>query len=212
MSDYAPRTLRQRLIALLGVSALVGTALLVLWLGGVFDSAGGEAAELVDTPKAEDGGDYDVGPLEGDLAPDFEISDFDGDRHRLSDYRGKVVYLNFWATWCVPCQAELPEIYSLDKEYGDDLVVIAINKRETLEMARDFFDNLGRLDGGTGVSYDVNGRDPDETLYNTYHTLPIDSLPISVFIDPRGVVSTVYNGQLNIDDMREAVEKALAAP
>lgn len=206
VSDFPRRSLRGRVIALAGVAVIVGVAMLGLWAAGVFDTATGQAATLVDTPAVE--GVSDVGPLAGQVAPDFEITDFDGKRHRLSDYRGKVVYLNFWATWCVPCQAELPEIYRLHKEYGDGLVVIEINKAEDLGKARDYFEGLGTLDGGKGVSYTVDGIDPTATLYGRYHTLPIDSLPISVFIDSRGVVTKLYNGQLNYDDMKDAVEQA----
>jgi cytochrome c-type biogenesis protein len=207
-TDFPRRTLRGRLLALVGVAAIVGMAMLALWLAGVFDTASGEAAELVQTPAVD--GVSDVGPLAGQVAPDFELTDFGGDRHRLSDYRGKVVYVNFWATWCVPCRAELPEIYKLHQEYGDRLVVIEVNKAESADAARDFFANLGNLQGENGVSYTVDGIDPTATLYARYHTLPIDSLPISVFIDARGVVTKLYNGQLNFDDMHAAVESALA--
>jgi thiol-disulfide isomerase/thioredoxin len=209
VSDFPRRTLRGRILALAGVALIVGAAMLGLWAAGVFETAAGEAATLVDTPSVD--GVSDVGPLKGQVAPDFEITDFNGKRHRLSDYRGKVVYVNFWATWCVPCQAELPEIYRLHKEYGDQLVVIEVNKAESAGKARDYFDNLGNLDGGKGVSYTVDGIDPTATLYARYHTLPIDSLPISVFVDARGVVSKLYNGQLNYDDMKAAVEEALAS-
>ena len=159
--------------ALAGVAVIVGVAMLGIWAAGVFDTASGEAAALVDNAQRRWRLDLEVGPLAGQVAPDFEMSDFDGNRHRLSDYRGKVVYLNFWATWCVPCQAELPEIYRLHQEYGDRLVVIEINRGGVDRQGADFFENLGNLDGGKGVSFTVDGIDPTAALYDRYHTLPL---------------------------------------
>ena len=80
-----------------------------------------------------------------------------------------------------------------------------------MDKARSFFKSLGRLDGGTGVSFTVDGIDPAATLYGRYHTLPIDTLPISVFIDARGVVTQQYNGQMSASQMHDAVEQALAS-
>ncbi len=211
MSELRPRTLRQRLTALFGVCAIVGVAMGLLWLAGFFTSPAGEGASLVDTPPANGALGLVLGSLAGQLAPDFEITDFDGHRHRLSDYRGKVVYLNFWATWCVPCKAELPDIYRLQQQYVDRLVVIEINKAEPVDKARAFFNDLGRLDGGSGVSFTVNGIDPEATLYGRYHTLPFDTLPLSVFVDGRGIVTEQYNGQMRFNQMHDVVERALAS-
>jgi thiol-disulfide isomerase/thioredoxin len=181
----------------------------LLLIVGLFKSPAGEGATLTDTPPVNGAANLDIGSLAGQVAPDFEITDFDGHRHRLSEYRGKVVYLNFWATWCVPCKAELADIYQLQQQYRDRLVVVEINKAESVDKARSFFSNLGRLDGGTGVSFTVNGIDPEATLYGRYHTLPIDTLPISVFIAASGVVTVQYNGQMSLSQMRNAVEQAL---
>jgi thiol-disulfide isomerase/thioredoxin len=211
MTDFAPRTLRDRLIALAGVTAIVGVVIGALYLAGIFDTAAGEPATLVDTPSVDGEPDLDIGPLAGEIAPDFEITDIDGKRHRLSDFRGQVVFLNFWATWCVPCQAELPEIYALQDEYGDRLATIEVDRGESPDKARDFLADVPRLDGKTGVSYTVDGLDPTEVVYNRYETLPIQVTPISVFIDERGVVTRLYNGQLNRDQMREFIEVALAS-
>ncbi|MEO8456212.1 MAG: redoxin domain-containing protein [Chloroflexota bacterium] len=209
MSDFAPRSLRQRFIALIGVAAIVGVVIAALWAAGVFDSTAGEAATLVDTPKVD--GVADVGPQTGKIAPDFEITDIDGVRHRLSDYRGQAVFINFWATWCVPCRAELPEIYALQQEYGDRLATIEVDRGESVDTAKNFLSGVERLDDKKGVSYTVDGLDPSEVVYNRYETLPIQVTPISIFVDKRGVVTKLYNGQLKSDDMRAAIEQALAS-
>jgi thiol-disulfide isomerase/thioredoxin len=203
--------MQQRFIALGGLAAIVALAVVGLVAAGVIggDSGGEgiEAVALLDTPPAAGTG-REVGPQVGRVAPEFEISDFDGGRHRLSDFRGKAVYVNFWATWCVPCQAELPDIAELQSGHPDDLVVVVVNRGESLDSARAYFQNLPRLDGSSGVSFGVNGMDPDDTLFDAYRAL---GMPASFFIDTNGVVTQVYNGLLRLDDMEALVQQALDA-
>ncbi len=211
MSDRnAGRSPQQRLIALGGLAAIVGVAVLLLWLGGVLgNQGGGEGIEdvlVLDTPPAEGAAELQVGTEKGQLAPDFEISDYDGSRHSLSDFRGQVVYVNFWATWCLPCLLEMPDIAALQEEFGDDLAIITVNRRESLGTAEAYFTNLPRLDGGTGVSFAVNGMDPDDTLFDRYRAL---AMPSSFFVDPDGVISIVGHGLISLDQMRTAVDGAL---
>lgn len=204
--------LTERLIALVGLVVIVGVAVVVLLaLGLLGNQGGGEGiadAAILDTPRPPGRADLEVGPAVGKLAPDFEISDYDGTRHRLSDYRGKAVYVNIWATWCAPCQVELPDMVELQERFGDNLAIITVNRRESLDRARDFFEKLTRNDGGTGVSFTVDGMDPDDTLYGEYRGL---GMPVSLFIDADGVVTRVYNGLIRLDAMEEAVTEALAA-
>jgi len=204
------RSPRQRLIALAGLTALVGVAVLLLWAGGVLGNpSGGEGIEevaLLDTPPAETG-DFDVGPEKGKLAPDFEISDFDGTRYRLSDFRGQVVFVNFWATWCLPCQFELPDIAELQERHPDDVVVLLVNRREPVSRASDYLDNLPRLDGGKGAEFPVEGIDPDDTLYDHYRGL---AMPSSFFVGPDGVITAVAFGPVSLEQMETVVSDALA--
>lgn len=77
----------------------------------------------------------------GDFAPKFTLEDLDGNQRKLSDFRGKVVLLNFWATWCVPCLQEMPElerVYRVLKDQG--VVVLAVGVQDTLENLRSFRD------------------------------------------------------------------------
>jgi thiol-disulfide isomerase/thioredoxin len=71
-------------------------------------------------------------------APDFQLSDLDGKLHSLSEYRGKVVFLNFWATWCGPCKAEIPELIRLHNQYADKgftVVGVSIDRRGKADVA-----------------------------------------------------------------------------
>ena len=207
----AGRSPQQRLIALAGIVAIVGVAVLLLWVGGVLgNQGGGEGIEdvlVLDTLPAEGRGDLQVGTQKTQLAPDFEISDFDGSRHKLSDFRGQVVYVNFWATWCVPCLFEMPDIAELQDEFGDDLVVITVNRRESLADAAAYFEDLPRLDGSKGVSFAVDGMDPDETLWDHYRAI---AMPSSYFVDPDGVISAVGHGLISLEQMRTVVNESLA--
>ena len=203
--------LRKRLTTLVALSAVVGSALVALSFVGVLGNQGGgegiEDALILNTAALPGFEQLDVGPKAGKLAPDFEISDFDGQRHRLSDFRGKTVYVTFWASWCGPCKAELPDIEQLQADHPDDLVVVAVNRAEPLGRARSFLEDLTRSDGGTGVSFAVNGIDPDDSVYDEYRGI---GMPVSVFINPDGVVTKVHNGLILLEQMEEALAEAVA--
>jgi len=94
-------------------------------------------------------------------APDFSLEDLSGKRLSLKDLKGKVVFLNFWATWCVPCRQEMPFMEALHREFKDrGLEVVAVNFREDRKTAQKFFAELGLtfralldLDGGVSNEY-----------------------------------------------------------
>jgi thiol-disulfide isomerase/thioredoxin len=211
------RDLQARLTALAGLVVIVGGAAAILAVAGVLGGQGGgttetgikiENASVFDPPPVPGLGDLDIEPKAGSLAPDFDISDFDGARHRLSDYRGTPVYVNFWATWCIPCQRELPEVQELQDRHPDDLVIITVNRAEPLSRARSFFENIEKLNGEPGISFAVDGLDPDDTLYDKYRGL---GMPVSVFIDANGKVVKVFNGLIDLSIMEEAVAEAVAS-
>ncbi len=211
------RDLQTRLKALAGLVAIVGGAALVLSFIGVLGGQGGgttatgikiEDALVLETPPVAALGDLSVEPKVGSLAPDFEVSDFDGSRHRLSSYRGKPVYVNFWATWCIPCQIELPEMQELLDRHKDELAIISVNRAEPLGRAENFLSNIEKLNGEPGISFTVNGMDPDDTLYNEYRGL---GMPVSVFIDANGKVVKVFNGLIDLSIMEESLAEAVAS-
>jgi thiol-disulfide isomerase/thioredoxin len=167
-----------------------------------------EDALVLETPPVTALGNLAVEPKAGSLAPDFEISDFNGARHRLSDFRGTPVYVNFWATWCIPCQIELPDMQELLDRHKDELAIISVNRAEPLGRAEAFFSNIEKLNGEPGISFTVNGLDVDDTLYNEYRGL---GMPVSVFIDANGKVVKVFNGLIDLSIMEESLAEAVAS-
>ena len=112
-------------------------------------------------------------PLE---APDFGLENLSGRRMSLKDFRGKVVFLNFWATWCVPCRDEMPVMEKLQREFKDQgLVVVAVNLREDKKAVGRFFKELG-------LTFE-SLLDPDGEVGERYGAF---SLPLTYFIDRDG--------------------------
>jgi len=135
----------------------------------------------------------EVDPKEGALAPDFEASDAGGRRLRLSDYRGRPVLVNFWATWCVACRAEMPAIQTvLEHHRSEGFAVIAVNEGEGAEAARRFLEDVG-------VSFDL-ALDPRRTIADAYR---LPGMPASFFVDRDGVIRQVWYGEMSL----EMVEK-----
>ncbi len=145
------------------------------------------------------GGDEEVGPLDnrspvvGQLAPDFALRDPDGNVRELGDYRGDVVWINFWATWCGPCRRELPDIQRLADEFEEDgLVVLAVNQAQSAETAKSFWEEL-QLD--LPILLDADGEVSDQ-----YRVI---GLPHNVFIDRDGIMRSSHIGFLTEEQMRE---------
>ncbi|MDT7944017.1 MAG: TlpA disulfide reductase family protein [Dehalococcoidia bacterium] len=191
--------LRSRLLALVGVAVIVAVVLLPLKVLGLLGRQGGlEEARLVETGPPAGVGGYSVGPERGQFAPDFEAPTLEGGQKvRLSDFRGRPVYLNFWATWCGPCERELPDIARLRRSHPD-LVVIGINRAEPPERALRFLKNLGL--SGSSSPFTASVADPTDVLFPAYRGI---GMPFSVFLNRQGRVVAVYNGLLPLEKMEE---------
>ncbi len=134
-------------------------------------------------------------------APDFALTLFDGSEIRLSDYRGQVVLINFWASWCPPCRDEARDLQALYEEYRPaGMTVIGINMLESSRRkALDFINEFG-------ISY-PNGEDIGEKLTNLYR---VEAPPESFLIDRRGKVRRFYIGAIRYDDLSGSIETLLA--
>lgn len=200
------------LIRLIAAGAIVAVAVLGLWQAGVLfpeDEATVEtpdgtakifaASTDVETPVVDG---KSVGLDEGDLAPDFEFSTFDGERMRLSDLRGKPIFLNFWASWCGPCRKEMPNMQTMLEKYGaQGLVVLAVNNGESLTRAQSFIDNIE-------VQLSDYAYDPTAQIVRRYNATA--GLPVSFFIDADGVITRAVAGELSFNVMESSVLEVIA--
>jgi len=125
----------------------------------------------------------------GALAPDFTSQRLDGSSVRLRQFRGKPVLINFWATWCAPCQDEMPLIQRAADQYGGaGLTVLAVDYQQTDAKGMAAF--LRKVGARFPAVYDPNGR------IATAYGVSI-GLPVSIFIDRSGKVSFIQVGQMS---------------
>lgn len=105
--------------------------------------AGNDGQEDTGDTGSEKTDDEDKEDDEKIMAPDFTLEDMDGNKVSLSDYKGKIVFLNFWATWCPFCVREMPDLEKVHQEFskGNDAVMLTINSGEKLEKAKKFMDD-----------------------------------------------------------------------
>ena len=119
-------------------------------------------------------------------AEDFSLPDISGEIISLSDYQGKAVLINFWATWCPPCLTEMPLFQAYADKYPESLIVIAVNAGEGEESVRAFVEHYG---------YDmVFLVDVETTVSKLYQ---VRGLPTSLFIDPDGQLVATHIGKLD---------------
>ncbi len=138
-------------------------------------------------------------PEVGRLAPDFTLIDLEGNRISLSDFRGKVVFINFWATWCPPCRAEMPEIEAIYQEYQNkDVVVIGIDILEAEDEVRQFVQ-----EGGYSWTFVI------DTTGGVTADYGVTAIPASFFLDKEGVIRAVNIGAMTKRAMESQLAKAM---
>ena len=138
----------------------------------------GEVAPLVNDSEGT------LGP--GMMAPlDYTLKDMDGFDVSLASFKGKILIINFWATWCGPCKAEIPDLVELQATYADDLVVLGVSVDDTAEQMRPYAEQYG-------MNYPVlvaNGRDDFKDAYG-----PLWGIPVSVIVDRDGRIHVRHAG------------------
>lgn len=148
-----------------------------------------------------------------DLLPaiDFTLIDQYGQKHTLSDYRGKVVFLNFWATWCPPCKEEIPDIQALYEEYNqnqEDVVFLGVASPDSKMNPRELTkEEIIAFLQENKITYPVVFDESGETWYE----YAVSSLPTTFMIDKEGNINGYAPGMLSKDRMESILEETLNA-
>lgn len=143
-------------------------------------------------------------PSDGDAAPDVTFSLLDGSRVRLADLRGQVVVVDFWATWCPPCVASMPNLDRLARERaGRDFTVLAVNRDDgdAAGLVRSFLARHGLRSLNVALDGDADAA----------RAFRVDALPTTFVIDREGRIVASHVGESSYGDLRELVEPLLAA-
>ncbi|PYZ97791.1 alkyl hydroperoxide reductase [Alteribacter lacisalsi] len=155
--------------------------------------------ESISTDPEEESGDADpddksvTGLQPGNMAPDFTLETLSGEKISLSDYRGEKVMVNFWATWCPPCRAEMPDMEEIYSEM--DVEILAVNLTETepdISHVQSFSEDFS-------LSFPILLDESIEVagLYN------IQPIPTSYFVDSEGKIHSASFGPMNHEMIRE---------
>ncbi|MCB0116628.1 MAG: TlpA family protein disulfide reductase [Caldilineaceae bacterium] len=127
-------------------------------------------------------------------APDLTLPTLEGGTFHLADEMGKPVVLNFWATWCAPCRAEMPMLQSTWERYGDNVTIVGVDLDEDPAVVQAFVDELELtfpilLDDGAVIAERFN----------------VSGLPTTLFIDGEGIIRQIYPGQLHSAILAEGI-------
>jgi peroxiredoxin len=144
-----------------------------------------------------------AGDVKGMAAPDFTLPTIDGKDVKLSDYRGKAVLLNFWATWCGPCKLEIPWFLELQKQYASQgFVVVGVSmdddpKKDVPPFAKEMKIDYPILAGTEAVADQYGG---------------VEGLPISFYIDKNGKIVKKIMGLASHSEVEDAIKEAIGSP
>lgn len=182
-------------------------AIVVVLLGlasyAIYEQFGKEKVEVADDQKQSTGDEKEViaqnGIEIGKVAPDFELSKLDGTKVKLSDLKGKKVIVNFWATWCGPCQREMPDMQEFYNKYQKDVEILAVNY--TASEGTDGKEKVRKFAEEKGVTFPIL-LDTDIKVTTTYKVITI---PTSYFVDTKGVIQDKFIGPMTVQEMEKRV-------
>ena len=183
------------LIATVLAIAIGGLAAGLIFGGG--DDDDGDVATLSDDATQPSLGEAVADPV-GNPVPSQSYETFDGDEKALSDYEGKPLVVNFFASWCVPCVQEMPGFEEVHRDLGDDVGFLGLDVRDSAREGQ-------ALVARTGVTYDV-GRDPSGSLLAQFGGV---AMPTTALVDESGTIVKVMSGETSADELRDAIAAEL---
>ena len=167
----------------------------------LFTLTGCENKNVSDEPKNENtASDYTTISNDSENAPNFILTDTEGNQVKLSDYKGKIVLLDFWATWCPPCRRGIPDLIDLQNEYKKNLVVIGISvdtdsKSDVVPFTKEY-----------GINYKVVYGDYD--VVEKYGN--IQSVPTTFIIDQKGKIVSSFVGLQRKETFKDQIDALVA--
>lgn len=189
------------LLSLAAVPCFIGVHLALLWLV-YLPALGREQMAQTEALRAERLAESSLIHV-GDPAPDFTLTDADGSTFSTVDAKGKVVLVNFFATWCGPCLMELPHVEKIWSDYRDreGFQLLVIGREESMDSVRDFRSKQG-------FSFPI-APDPDREAYSLFAK---ESIPRTLVISPSGVVVYSKAGfmERDLDELRSILAQQLA--
>lgn len=186
-------------LKVLGVILLIG----IFLSGGMIYNT--EVGAMSDEPSAEQSQDSEseenkdeYGLEVGKLAPNFTLTNLAGEEKSLTDYRGQYVLLNFWAAWCSPCRAEMPDLDEFHQKNQEQFIVLGVNLGDAREKVSQFMSENGYdyptlLDTKTRI----------KSMYNIY------AIPTSYFLDPQGRIQYIKRGLVTAEELEEIKQQVM---
>jgi len=193
------RRLSRRMRAWLGMGAVLVALVLLTMLpgpGGFDPNAPPPPADGGGPGEAEAGGAVAGRPAR----LEFTLKDMNGVDINLASFKGKVILLNFWATWCAPCRVEIPYLIELQKQYGDDLVVLGVSVDDNAEKLKPYATEME-------INYPLliaAGRQEFQDAYGPFY-----GIPVTVFVGRDGLVHKKHSGIASKEQFEHEIKSML---
>lgn len=155
---------------------------------------------IIAATRNKQGPANDVSSNQSDTVPQLALKDLSGKAVALADFKGKTLVVNAWAAWCPFCRQELPDFAAVQKELGDKVVIIAVDRAESVDTQKRYTDELG-------VTNDlIFLQDPGDSFYQAIGGF---SMPETIFVDKDGNIRDHKRGPMDAAEIRQRIEKIL---
>lgn len=133
-----------------------------------------------------------------DAAPKFSLQDYSGKTVSISDFAGKPLLVNSWAAWCPFCRKELVDFAAVQKEFGDKIAIVAVDRAESRDVAKRYTDELGVTEGMVFL------LDPSDSFYRSIGGF---SMPETIFVDSEGNIVFHKRGPMDVEEIRAKLKE-----
>ncbi|MEB2283031.1 redoxin domain-containing protein [Lysinibacillus xylanilyticus] len=190
------------------IGLLIVVLLVAVMIGTYVKQQIDKDREIEKTSLGKEIDERKIGLSNGDTPPDFTLTSLDGKNVTLSELRGKKVVLNFWATWCPPCKAEMPHMQNYYEQYAkkDNVEIIAVNltseERDVTADAK--IDSVMTFRDSFDLTFPILlDQDPKNSIGIAYQILTI---PTTYFIDSNGYIQRAIKGPMNVEMLKKYVD------